>query len=89
MSKLFFRKSFAWLGIVMVVATITLVGAVAFRFLDAQDNTQVAQTDTSKESSQVATLETVQDVETVTQELDQLDSELNQLDSELDAEFAF
>lgn len=89
MSKLFFRKSFAMLGIVMVVATITLVGVVAFKFLDAQDNTQVAQTDTSKESSQVATIETVEDVETVTQELNQLDSELNTLDSELDAEFAF
>lgn len=85
-----FRRGRALLSLVMVVATITVVGIVAFRFLDAQDNTQVAEhQNTSPETSQVATVETIEDVETVTTELETAEAELNSLDAELDAEFAF
>ncbi len=79
------------LGLVMVVATITVVGFVAFRFLDAQDNTQVADTtsQTAPAETQVASVENVEDVETVTDELDQADAELNAIDAELDTQFAF
>lgn len=88
MRKSLFQKGFAAFGIVMVVATITLVGVVAFRFLAAQDNTHIAKIPTP-ESSTVASVETVEDVETVTAELDQATAELDNLDAELDAEFAF
>lgn len=86
MSKSSFQQGFAALGIVMVVATVTLVGFVAFRFLDAQDNTEVAQKNAS-ETSQVASIKSTKDVDTVTAELDT--TELDSLDAELDAEFAF
>ena len=79
-----------FLSLVMVVATITVVGIVAFRFLDAQDNTQVAKTPAPVPTqTQVAKVESVEDVETVTNELDQADAELNAIDAELDTEFAF
>jgi hypothetical protein len=80
------RRSRGVLGFGMVMATITLIGFVAFQFLDAQDNTQVATTQETT-SSEVATIETPQDVETVTQTLET--AELDNLDSELDAEFNF
>lgn len=90
MKRLSFRRGRPFLSLVMVVATITVVGFVAFRFLDAQDNTQVAeQQNTSPDTTQVATVETIEDVETVTTELDTADAELDSLDAELDAEFAF
>lgn len=83
------RSKHVHFGFVMVLATITLIGFAAFRFLDAQDNTEVATTETQPTTSQVATIETTEDVETVTHELENLDAELDGLDSELDAEFAF
>ena len=83
------RRGRPFFGLVMVAATITVIGIVAFRFLDAQNNTEVAQTPTTTIETQVATVETVQDVETVTQVLDQAEAELNAIDAELDAEFAF
>lgn len=86
MSKSYLQQGFAALGIVMVVATVTLVGFVAFRFLDAQDNTEVAN-DNSTQSSQVASIKSTADVDTVTKELDT--AELDNLDAALDAEFAF
>lgn len=79
------QNGFAKLGVVMVTATITLVGFVAFRFLEAQDNTQVATT--PQTTSQIASIESVKDVETVTEELDT--TEVDSLDAELDAEFSF
>lgn len=79
------QNGFAKLGVVMVTATITLVGFVAFRFLEAQDNTQVATT--PQPTSQVASIKSVKDVETVTKELDT--TEVDSLDAELDAEFSF
>lgn len=81
-----FQHGFAVFGLVMVVATITLVGFVAFRFLDAQDNTEVA-SDQPATVSQVVTIESAQDIETVTAELDS--SELEAIDAGLDAEFSF
>jgi len=81
------QHGFAMLGIVMVVATITVVGVVAFRFLDATDNTEVATQTTQPEAVQVAAIETPEDVEKVTNELDA--AELDSLDAELDAEFDF
>jgi hypothetical protein len=81
----FFSKGFSALGFVMVVATITLVGFVAFRFLDAQDNTEVAMPEPA--TSQVANLETAEDVDEVTQILES--AELDSLDAELDEQFAF
>lgn len=76
-------RGFAALGIVMVVATITLVGFVAFRFLDAQDNTEVA-TDTS---SNVAVIESTRDIDTVTDDLDS--AQLDSIDADLDKAFSF
>lgn len=83
------RRGRPFFGLVMVAATITVIGIVAFRFLDAQDNTQVAQAPVTTTETQVATVETVKDVETVTHVLDQTEAELNDIDAELDAEFAF
>ena len=85
------RRGRPFFSLIMVVATISVVGLVAFRLLDAQDNTQVADapTTTVAEETKVATVETVEDVETVTQVLDEVDAELNTIDAELDAEFAF
>lgn len=80
------QQGFAIFGLVMVVATITLVGFVAFRFLDAQDNTQVA-TDTPAQTSQIATIETEKDIDQVTADLDS--SELDGIDADLDQAFAF
>jgi uncharacterized membrane-anchored protein YhcB (DUF1043 family) len=74
----------------MVVATITVIGIVAFRFLDAQDNTQIAKEQTATpQTSQVATVETAEDVETVATELESAEAELDSLDAELETEFAF
>lgn len=70
---------------VMVVATITLVGIVGFRFLDKQDNTQIA--NKAAESQQVASVSSVKDVDTVTKQLDT--TELDTLDAKLDEEFKF
>ena len=84
-----FRRGRAYLGLVMVVATVTLMGVVAFRFLDAQDNTQVADTNNTPETTQVASVESAKAVEAVTAELDPAEAELDTLDAELDAEFAF
>lgn len=81
-----FQHGFAVFGLVMVVATITLVGFVAFRFLDAQDNTEVA-TNRPAQVSQVATIESEQDIDTVTTELDS--TELDSIDADLDKAFAF
>lgn len=80
------QHGFAVFGLVMVVATITLVGFVAFRFLDAQDNTEVA-SDQPAKVSQVVTIESEQDIDTVTAELDS--TELDAIDAGLDAEFSF
>lgn len=80
------RRSRGILGFSMVVSTITLIGFVAFQFLDAQDNTEIANTP-STTSSEVATIETPEDVVTVAQTLDT--AELDSLDSELDTEFNF
>lgn len=79
------RSSFS---LVMIAATITVIGFVAFRFLDVQDNTQVAQEPTTTEV-QVASVKSVEDVETATRALDQTKAELDSIDSEIDAEFDF
>lgn len=90
MRKHVLQNGFAMLGLVMVVATITVVGVVAFRVLDAHDNTEVAtKTPTAQTTQQVATIETPQDIEVITTELDDAMAELDALDAELDAEFAF
>lgn len=87
------RHGRPFFSLIMVVATITVIGIVAFRFLDAQDNTQVAETTTTSvpapAETQVATVETVEDVETVTSELEQAEAELDTIDAELETEFAF
>lgn len=82
----FFQQGFAIFGLVMVVATITLVGFVAFRFLDAQDNTEIADNRPAQASS-VAAIESEQDIDSVTAELDS--TELDSIDADLDAEFSF
>lgn len=87
------RHGRPFFSLVMVAATVTVIGIVAFRFLDAQDNTQVAETTTTSvpapTETQVATVETVEDVETVTSELEQAEAELETIDAELETEFAF
>lgn len=91
MSRSRLQLSFGTLGIVMVIATITLVGLVAFRFLDAQNNTQVVkapETSTLKPESVPATINTSDDIDTITAQLDKLD--LDALDgADLDAELDF
>ena len=82
----FFQRSIAMLSLIMVVATITLVSIVGFRFLDAQDNTEVATTDHTR-TSRVATVTSTEDVQTVTEELST--AEIDQLDAELDQAFDF
>lgn len=89
MTKRAFQHGFAMLGFVMVVATITVVGVVAFRFLDAQDNTEVATKAPVPKTQQVASVESPKDVEAVTAELDAAENELNAIDAELNAEFDF
>ena len=86
MKNAFAQKGFALLSLVMVVATVTLVGFVAFRFLDAQDNTQIAD-DSSHTTTQVAAVNNADDVETVSKQLDS--AELDSLDADLDKEFSF
>lgn len=84
----FFQRSYSMLSFVMVVATITLVGIVGFRFLDAQDNTEVATTNgPSTQTRQVAEINSSKDVATVTEELET--AEFEQLDTELDQAFDF
>ena len=82
----FFQRSIAMLSFIMVVATITLVGIVGFRFIDAQDNTEVATTGHAQ-TNQVATVTSTEDVEAVTEELSA--TEIDQLDAELDQAFDF
>lgn len=81
-----FQHGFAIFGLVMVVATITLIGFVAFRFLDAQNNTEIASNGTNQ-TSQIATIQSEADISTVTQELDS--AELDGIDAGLDQEFSF
>lgn len=86
------RHGRPFFSLIMVAATITVIGIVAFRFLDAQDNSQVADTTTTQTTpaeTQVASVETIEDVKTVTNELDEAEAELDSIDAELDAEFAF
>lgn len=84
------RRGRPFFSLVMVAATITVIGLVAFRFLDAQNNTEVANTpQTTTAETQVASVETPEDVETVAQVPDQAEAELDTIDAELDAEFAF
>lgn len=83
----FFQRSLSMMSFVMVVATITLVSLVGFRFLDAQDNTQVATTGPTAQTRQVAEVRTAEDVEEVTEELSS--AEIEQLDAELDQAFDF
>lgn len=84
----FFQRSYSMLSFVMVVATITLVGIVGFRFLDAQDNTEIATTTgQATQTRQVADINSSEDVEAVTEELDT--AEIDQLDAELDQAFDF
>ena len=80
----FFQRSFAMFSFVMVVATITLAGLVGFRFLDAQDNTEVAVQTAPQE---VTTVASTKDVEAVAQQLDT--TELDAIDAELDSQFDF
>ena len=82
----FFQRSYAMLSLVMVVTTITLVGIVGFRFLDAQDNTRIASNGTAP-SAQIATVTSAEDVEEVTEQLSA--AEIDNLDSELDQAFDF
>ena len=87
--KLFsFRRGRSSFSLVMIAATITVIGFVAFRFLDVQDNTQVAKEPATTEV-QVASVKSVEDVDTATRALDQTEAELDSIDSELDAEFDF
>ena len=83
-----FRRGRSSFSLVMIAATITVIGFVAFRFLDVQDNTQVAKEPTTTEV-QVASVKSVEDVDTASRALDQTEAELDSIDSELDAEFDF
>lgn len=92
MSKSIFQRSISAFGVVMVVSTITLVGLVAFQFLNAQDNTEVAKAPTTSTEKKVAQAEpapivTAADIDAATAQLDV--SELDALDAELNTEFDF
>ncbi|MEO5499659.1 MAG: hypothetical protein ABIR46_04115 [Candidatus Saccharimonadales bacterium] len=73
-------------GLIIITATVTIMGVVAFKALDAHDNSEVA-VQTEQTSSQVASVETVQEVATIERELESLDVE--SLDADLDASFDF
>lgn len=73
-------------GLMMVAATIILLGIVAFRFIDAQKNTEVA--DTKPATSQVTTVAKAADIDKATAELDTADLDAN-FEAELDAELDF
>lgn len=73
-------------GLMMVAATIILLGIVAFRFIDAQKNTEVA--NTTPAPSKVTTVAKAADIDKATAELDSADLDVN-FEAELDAELDF
>lgn len=73
-------------GLIIITATITIMGLFAFRALDSYNNSEVA-VQTEQTSSEIAVAETVQEVATIESELETLDVEA--LDADLDASFDF
>lgn len=77
-----------WIGLAMVTTTVSLAGLVAFRALDAHDNSKVAREATLEPAvSQVATIESTADLDTAVAEIETL--EFDGLDASLDEEFDF
>lgn len=83
------QPGFGAFGIIMVVATISLMGLVAFRFLDAQDNTEVARKQQQTQHAHpIASVNTASDVDTVVKQID--DVNVDALEGpDLDAELNF
>lgn len=82
------QSGFGFIGIVMVVASISLMGIVAFRFLDAQSNVEVADVNTTRNQPRIAAIQTSSDIDAATTQLDSTDLE-GSFDSDLDAELNF
>lgn len=87
------QSGFGALGLIVVAATITLAGFVAFRYLAVTDNTEVALTSTptsqQHQSAQtVATVNSAHDVDTVIHQMDTVQVDSID-DADLDAELNF
>ncbi len=80
---------FGAFGLIMVVATISLVGLVAFRFLDAQDNTEVAKKSTQPaQTTVVASINKSDDIDKAIADIDELN--VDAIDNaDLEAELNF
>lgn len=74
-------------GLIIISVTVTVLGVIGFKAMDAHDNSEVATQPTTTTSSQVAVAETVQEVQSIESELQALDVE--SLDADLDASFDF
>lgn len=87
------QSGFGALGLIVVAATITLAGFVAFRYLAVTDNTEVASNSTpasqQHQSAQtVAAVNSAHDVDTVIHQLDAVP--VDSMDgADLDAELNF
>ncbi len=73
-------------GLIIITATITVMGVIAFKALDTYDNSEVA-TQPQPTTSEVAAVETVKEVASIESELQALNVE--SLDADLDASFDF
>lgn len=83
------EKGFGFVGVVMVVAAISLMGLVAFRFLDAQNTTEVANETTLTSKPVVAAIQKLADIDSTSNQLDDVELDSVALDAELDAELDF
>lgn len=81
------RERGSTFGLMMVAATIILLGIVAFRFIDAQKKTEVANV-TQPTTTKVTNVASAADVDKATSELDSADLDAN-LEAELNSELDF
>ena len=72
--------------LILITATVTILGVIGFTAIDAHDNSEVA-VQPKQTTSQVAAAETVKEVASIESELAALDVE--SLDADLDASFDF
>jgi len=78
-------KGFAFVEVILVVVTVALIGFVAFRFIENQNESQtVAPAPTG---TQDVALNSTADVDAAVQQADSVD--LDSVDKELEAEFNF
>lgn len=73
-------------GMILITATVTVLGVIGFTAIDAHDNSEVA-LQPKQTTSQVAAAETVKEVASIESELQALN--VDSLDADLDASFDF